>query len=393
MKPNRSHTNVLHRVIVFAVLLPVLTASAYSQQTFQITSLTMSDSELVEHASVTGDDRGGIALSPTNLFYTGDDSTGSFATANLLNVFATGFRYDAIVSNIRTKQVYALGTAWGLVQNGGDLVSRLVPLDPVTGSQMPGDIQLSAPISITSGWSAAGIFSGWNRIVLLDGATLHGYNIDLPSGIVTPLGFINLPVDQGSSNDRCGCESWATWGVAEYSNGTINLVYAASPYFTKPVTVQPGSIRRYAVESGAISKVADFPAGIADMCSFTVDPVTDRWYFHYEGYAGTFDFGVDETTGSASASFVVPSSAFARIAGRVLYAKGRGLSGVVVSAVGADGTTTRSITNSFGFYSLPKLKVGQSYTVFVTSRRYYFPVSSELVFLEDDLIGLDFEAE
>lgn len=393
MKPNNSPTRYCQRSIILALLAVILIGSASAQQSFEITSLSTSGSNIIEHEPITGDDRGGIALSSTNLFYTGDGSTGSFETANLSNAASIGIRYDALVSNLRTRQVYTLGTAFGVVQNGGDLVARLVPLDPSTGAQIAGDIQLSTPISITSGTTPAGIFAGWDRIVLLDGNTLQAYDIALPSGIVTPLGFLNLYADQGSSDDRCGCENWATWGVAEYSGGTFKLVYAASPTFGKLYGFQSGSIKRYDVSTGNVTTVADFASGISDMCSLTVDPATERWYFHYEGYSGAFDFGNDENVGYATASFLTPSSEVAKITGRALTAKGRGISGVTVKAVGSDGKTVSTNTNTFGYFSLPKLKVGQTYVVSVESKRYFFPVSSEIVVLNEDLDGLDFEAQ
>lgn len=394
MKSKTSSPNFFDRAISLAFLASLLIGSATAQQTFQITSLSTSNANIIEHAPVTGDDRGGIALSSTSIFYTGDNATGIFPTTNMSNGVAIGFRHDALVSNIRTKQVYALGTSFGLVPYGGDMVTRLVPLDPTTGAQIGGDITLSMPIRIEYGTTQAGIFSGWDLIVLFDGGSLNAYNIDLPSGIVTSLGSLNLYADNGSPDDRCACESWATWGVAEYSGGSIALVYAASPSsgIASVKGVLPGSIKRYDVRNGNVTTVADFPMGISDMCSITVDPVSNRWYFHYQGYSGAFDFGASESIGHANASIHAPSSAVAKITGRVLAAKGRGLSGVAVTAVSSDGKISRAVTNTFGQYSLPKLPVGQTYIVSVDTRRYYFPVSHETVTLNDDVIGLDFEA-
>lgn len=390
----KTSSQALFVAICLALTLAAQPGAINAQQSFQIMSLSTTSSSLVEHNTITGDDRGGIAISSTRLMYTGDNATGAFPTSNLSSGSATSYQYDAIASNIRTKQVYALGTTFGLVQMGGDTVTRLVPLDPTTGAAVSGDILLSTPISITNGSTQAGIFSGWDRIVLLDGSTLIAYNIDLPSGLVTSLGPVSLYVDT-SVNDRCGCENWATWGIAEYYGGSVKLVYVASPSGGLSPSINgflSGSIKRYDVSNGNVSSVADFPMGLADMCVMTVDPSSNRWYFHYEGYSGSFGFGSDENIGYAAASFLAPSSAVAKITGRVTFGKGRGLSGVVVRAVGSNGKTTTAITNTYGQYMLPKLPVGQTYIVSVEARRYYFPVSSELVVLNEDLIGLDFEA-
>ncbi|HXJ76896.1 MAG TPA: immunoglobulin domain-containing protein, partial [Candidatus Dormibacteraeota bacterium] len=46
---------------------------------FRITALTPDSSQIVEHEQVTGDDRGGIAVSDTHVYYTGDGATGRFS--------------------------------------------------------------------------------------------------------------------------------------------------------------------------------------------------------------------------------------------------------------------------------------------------------------------------
>ncbi|MGD9627670.1 MAG: carboxypeptidase-like regulatory domain-containing protein [Pyrinomonadaceae bacterium] len=370
-------------------------SAAAAQQTFQISSLTADNSSIIEHVSVTGDDRGGIALSDTNLFYTGDSATGRFDVSNLSNtgLLSPSAQYDALASNLKTRQVYSLGSLFGPIAAGGGEVSRLIALDPDTGAPTGAEILLSMPININSGITSAGIYSGWDRIVLTDGNTMQGYNIDLPSGTVTSLGFINLYADSGLDTDRCGCENWATWGVAEYANGTIRLAYAASPNFFGLNGFGQGSIKRYDVGNGTITTLADFPTGISDMCSFTVDPATSRWYFHYEGYSGAFNFGNDENIGFATASFASPSNSTASISGRVLKQKGVGLPGVVVRLTYPDGRMATTLTNSFGRFAFTKLPVGGSYAVSVSAKRYTFTPDSELVVVNEDVSDLEFQAD
>ena len=385
-----------HLALSLALVFSLFLTDSSAQQSFEVTSLSTSRANIVEHDSITGDDHGGIALSQSNIFYTGESSTGAFSVSNLSNAFTVGYQYNSLVSDLRTKQVYTLGTQFGIVPYGGDMVTRLVPLDGATGQQIAGDIVLSMPIWIQEGVSQAGIFSGWNRIVLLDGTSMNAYNIDLPSGIVTPLGQLSLYSAWDGEYDRCGCESWATWGVAESTATGIKLVYAANPYYGFGVNsikgIMPGGIKRYDVTTANITTLADFPLGLSDMCSLTVDPATNRWYFHYEGHSEEFGFGMDENVGYADATFLAPSSAPAYISGRVLAQKGRGLSGVIVKAVGPEGKLISTVTNSYGNYTLKGLMTGHTYAVSVESRKYYFPVSSEVVQLDADLTGLDFEA-
>ena len=56
------------------------------------------------------------------------------------------------------------------------------------------------------------------------------------------------------------------------------------------------------VPTGTVTTVATF-SNLGDMCSFTVSPSTNRWYFHYEGSA---QFGgSSETVGYCTAAFTV----------------------------------------------------------------------------------------
>ncbi|MEO5858953.1 MAG: carboxypeptidase-like regulatory domain-containing protein [Pyrinomonadaceae bacterium] len=373
------------RSIVLMLALILSVGSANAQQTFQITTLSTTGASLIEHEPITGDDRGGIALSASQLFYTGDGSTGRFDITNLSNAASVGVQYNALVSNIRTKQVYSLGTSTGLLPNGGGVVTRLIPLDPSTGLQVAGDITLSASITLGNSGNLAGIFAGWDRIVLLDGTTLNAYNIDLPSGTVTSLGVQNLPSSYFVLGNRMSCENWATWGIAEYFGTTIRLVYPSGD--GEGLT----AIQRFEIGTGTVSTVVDFPSGTSDMCSITADPSANRWYFHYEGYAGAFDFGVDEVIGYADATFLGPSAADVQIAGRVRTPQGRGVSGVSVKAFGLDGNFVTVLTNTFGYYTLPKLKAGDTYVVTAESRRYVFAVSRQVVTTNDNLAGVDFE--
>jgi hypothetical protein len=57
---------------------------------------------LAEHNFVTGDDRGGIALSNTHVFYTGDSRTGAFPVNSASTGSATSILYDALVKSTTT---------------------------------------------------------------------------------------------------------------------------------------------------------------------------------------------------------------------------------------------------------------------------------------------------
>ena len=243
----------------------------------RIESLGSTSCAVLEHAAVTGDDRGGIAMGATGLFYSGDTATGRFDLDTLAGV-TTGRVYDGLVSNLRAGTVYNLATASGGIVGTatGGTITSLIEIDGATGAPTTRTVPLSTPVVLGSD---TGIFSGWDRVVFASGGAV--YNVDLPSGRVTNLGAMVFPMHQG-------CESWAFWGVAEYFDGRVHLSYVESST----------RVARVRVPDATVSTVGTFTS-LSDMCSFTVSPSRNRWYFHHEGVS---QFGgSDESVGRCPA--------------------------------------------------------------------------------------------
>jgi hypothetical protein len=215
----------------------------------------------IEHNMVTGDDRGGIAVSTGQVFYTGDSSTGRFDLDSLSGA-PIGRVEDGLVSDLATGQVYALRASGRPVGTGGvEVITELALMDGATGAVTGRTIPLSRAITLQR---EAGIFAGYGRIALHDGT--RAYNVDLPGGLVTDLGVVALPF----RTQRC--ESWAFWGVAEFFGGALYLTYV------RDVRV----VARTRVPDGMTTTVGMF-TNLSDMCSFTVSPQRRRWYWHHEG--------------------------------------------------------------------------------------------------------------
>lgn len=98
----------------------------------------------------------------------------------------------------------------------------------------------------------------------------------------------------------------------------------------------------------------------------------------------TYDFGF----------FVAPTAANAAINGAV-YADGKGLSRIGLMLTGGNLQQPRfTQTNSFGYYFFDELPVGETYVVTVISnKKYNFPNSSLIINLQDNVAGVNFEAE
>jgi hypothetical protein len=245
---------------------------------FAITSLGTTNSSVIEHSTVTGDDRGGIAVSNTRVFYTGDLTTAAFSLADLSGGASIGAQYDALCSDLSSGQVYVLANN-GVPLSFGGTVNELLGVDGNTGALTGVSIPLSTPVTLFS--SSTGIFSGWGRVVLFNGSTV--YDVALPSGTVTTLGSM-------TAFTHSGCENWAYWGVAEQISGQVWLAFVESGT----------SIARRRVPDGARLVVRD-GVSLGDMCVFTIAPALNRWYFHHEG-SSQFRNG-DETIGFADASW------------------------------------------------------------------------------------------
>jgi hypothetical protein len=250
---------------------------------FRITALTAGNAAIVEHGGVTGDDRGGIALSSSQVFVTGDNATARFSASSLAGGTSLGAIYDGLVADLRTETVYSFSTngTTPVVNYSGDIrFSHLLELNANTGLPTGYSIPLTPAINANN-YGNYGFFSGYGRVVFHNGQ--RAYHISLPSGAVTDLGAMAAPSHQWS-------ESWGYWGVAELDTNGVSLVYVQNS----------ATIARARVPSGAISTVATF-SSLSDMASFTVSVPRGRWYFHHE--SGSQFGGSDETVGYADAQF------------------------------------------------------------------------------------------
>jgi len=248
------------------------------EEEFEILSLETSGSLVVDHNAITDDDRGGIAVSATHAFYTGDAATGRFLVGDLSGGQSVGQRLDAIVSDLRTGEIYSLANGTTPLVEGGT-VTTLLRHDPATGVPTSTTIALDTPLMLPS--YDVGIFAGYGRIVLHTGTRV--YAILLPTGTVQDLGAMDTPNHQVTEN-------WAYWGIAEFVGGTNRLVYVADS----------STIARVAVPAGTVSTVATFTY-LSDMACISASVSLNRWYFHHEGDS---QFGgSSETIGYADATF------------------------------------------------------------------------------------------
>ncbi len=245
---------------------------------FKIESLTASTTNrtAIEVASFTGDDRGGIGLSATKVALRGDSSLGVFNKSDFSSPVATpsNSAFDAIVSDLKTMTMYAFDFS-----GSSGTFTKLFQLDQTTGAvpASPTVITLSSSIPYSNGE----LYSGYGRVVYRHGNGTV-YDVDLPSGTVYNRGTVTVSA-MGTENSIRG------WGIAEFFDGDLWLAISSG-----------AAINRYKVGTSTQQTILS-TNGMSDLASFIVDPISQRWYFHYEGYAQAFNFGSDETLGFAPA--------------------------------------------------------------------------------------------
>jgi hypothetical protein len=254
---------------------------------FAIVALQSNNCQVVEHNAVTGDDRGGIALSNQRVFYSGDSALGAFDRQSLMGV-AAGRPLDSLVSDLRTQTAYVFAAGAAPIGTNGGFATQLIALDAVSGSLTGTTVQLSAPLQLSptnAGRPTTAFFSGYGRIVVLTNG--RAYNIAMPSGVLTDVGVVTFP-------QATACESWAIWGTAEYFGNELYVDYVQDAT----------TIARLRISNGSIAPLARF-AALSDMCSFVAAPSLNRWYFHHEGNSQfRSGMGVDETLGFCSAQYL-----------------------------------------------------------------------------------------
>jgi ferredoxin len=249
---------------------------------FQIESLTSSNCRATEHNGVTGDDRGGIAVGSGRVYYTGDERTAAFDLESLAPAAQGARRLDGIFGVSALNLALTLGSNRAPLDERTSIIDSLLAVGP-DANLSARLIALSSTIFINrmTTSSGVGIFGGVDRVIVTEGA--RAWIIDGLMARVTQLAIAPI-------GDHQGCESWAFWGVAEFFEGAPWVAYVRDSR----------TVARQNLVTGEVRVVASFD-NLSDMCSFTVLPSRNRWYFHHEGES-QFRTG-DETLGYCDARF------------------------------------------------------------------------------------------
>lgn len=244
---------------------------------YGINSFDTTNHQIVDHNLISGDDRGGIAVTANYVYIVGDDATARF-DLDLQDGIDLPKR-DGIFTDLAQLKLYTVyNTQVPHTPNDDNLngftmnALRALNEDLTFGSEL---IMLSQPITV--GVMDQGVMlAGHNELIV---GTAYGnydfYHISIQNGLVTPMGQHNL--------DVAGSENWADWGMSGF-DGTDRHAYFRDAN---------DSIVDYNFTTDTaitIFGISDF----SDMASFIAHPVNHRFYGHYEGGTTTFG-GMDES--------------------------------------------------------------------------------------------------
>jgi hypothetical protein len=118
------------------------------------------------------------------------------------------------------------------------------------------------------------------------------------------------------------------------------------------------------------------------------------WTLYVRNDGGVDPLGATPALGGWGIQFLAPTAAPASLSGRVATASGEGIRGATVTISGGGSTGPRSVTTgTFGYYSFDDLEPGTTYLITVNARRYFFSVTSRVVTMTDNVVGVDFIAD
>ncbi len=312
-----------------------------------VTSIATSGATAYEHNTITGDDRGGIAISPNYVYYTGDSYTGRFDRSNLQNATSLAQR-DGFFSDLNGN-LWQLSTAGsnGASLYGGGIITKLYGLTEALSTSGT-VLNLSSSLNISSGSLIA---PGQGFVIIYYAGTF--YKIDLITGSVNTIGTGTISFS--------GPESWAAYGWAEFDGANYYIVYVSDA----------ATITKRNVTTGSSATLQSF-SSLSDMAAIIFDPSLSRMYFHHEGFSQfrsgdeTIGFvGVTATSNGAScvsssrtplAVSVAPITVTVTAGGPTTFCQGGSV--LLTASAGSsyqwsNAATTRSVTvNTSGNYSV-----------------------------------------
>lgn len=155
-------------------------------------------------------------------------------------------------------------------------------------------------------------------------------------------------------------------------NSVLIALYGANKIITAPLDSNSDPI---------MASAQDFITGLSGAEGAFIDPITGDFLF------STFGGGNQVVRVSG----FLPTAAPVSVGGRVLTARGFGVSRARIILTDSNGSMRTATTNSFGFYRIEEVVTGQTYIVSVSAKGYLF--QPRVLTINDEIANLDFTAE
>ena len=234
------------------------------------------DFTYVDHDNYSGDDRGGIAVTPNYFYVVGDDYTVRM-TPNLTGMTSLPMR-DGIFSDLSTGTLYTLYNS--ILQSDINYDTSSFPFTVDAIAVMDEDlnitdsiVMLSSPFTIGTDNNEGGVFAGKGIVMVRNGEDSTLIKIEIATGQTDTVGVY------GELQDDWNTENWAMWGFIEEINGEPkSILFGSENYYY--------GLQRVDLATGFKSKVIEFNDNLDyypdDLHEVTYSPWNNRIYYHSE---------------------------------------------------------------------------------------------------------------
>jgi hypothetical protein len=286
-------------------------------------------------------------------------------------------------------QVGSPGTAVLTINDTASQFRRTDPIDMTFGSA-------AAPYPSTIMVANAPAHIGSMRVTLYDIDHLLPDNIDVL--LVAPTGqkFIMM-ADSGGANV-----------ITPASPVTLSFTDTATQVLPDSATLATGQFLPTTWEPAQTNFPPNAPTGPYNQGASVVTPRTPAqtfagnfgginanglWSLYVRDDGGAFVAVIGSIAGGWGIEFAPSTAAGVSISGRVVTAEGQGIRNALITVTGNSLTTPITVqTGSFGYYTIPGLRSGETYVVTAASGRYTFTTPSRIISLVDNVEDADFTA-
>lgn len=178
-------------------------------------------------------------------------------------------------------------------------------------------------------------------------------------------------------------------GTYAFADSATQNIWTAASLISGGTDVPVGSYRAQAAGPGA--NVSPGPAFTNLNSTFGSVTANGNWTLRFTDCSSG-------ATGSISAANLIltptagPTAADSSITGRVRTFTGSGVNGAKVTLSGGAARPVSVLTNAFGYFTFPAVESGQTYVLSVTSKRYTFAEPVQVVTVNENVAGIDFQA-